>query len=176
MATEPSRIIQVLKIAIQMEIDGKGYYLKLSRTSASEPGRELFRTLANEEDTHRLKFEEIHEAIRHEKGWPKISFDPDRANKLNTIFDEAVHKIGKPGTAPATEFDAVSTAMDMENRSFDLYYNQIHKAVDDTEREFYQALASEERGHYLSLLNYYEYLKDPAAWFVSQEHHSLDGG
>jgi rubrerythrin len=176
MATEPGRIIQALEIAIQMEIDGKGYYLKLSRTSASEPGRELFRTLANEEDTHRLKFEEIHEAIRHEKGWPKISFEPDRAEMLNTMFATAAQEVIKYGTAPSTEFDAVSTAMDMENKSFDLYYNQVHTATDDIEREFYQALAAEERGHYLSLLNYYEYLKDPAAWFVSHEHHSLDGG
>ncbi len=176
MANKSGRIIQALKIAIQMEIDGKRYYLKLSLTSSSEPGRQLFRTLANEEDTHRRKFEEIHEAIRQEKGWPKISFEPDRANKLDTIFARAALKIGRHAIAPATEFDAISTAMDMENRSFDLYYNQIQAADDDVEREFYRALAAEERGHYLSLLNYYEYLKDPVAWFVSQEHHSLDGG
>ncbi|GAH21770.1 unnamed protein product, partial [marine sediment metagenome] len=29
---------------------------------------------------------------------------------------------------------------------------------------------------HLVLLDYYEYLKDPAGWFVRKEHPSLDGG
>jgi hypothetical protein len=36
-------------------------------------------------------------------------------------------------------------------------------------------VASEEKEHYLILLDYFEYLKDPAAWFVQKEHPSLDG-
>ena len=44
------------------------------------------------------------------------------------------------------------------------------------ERVFYQALSAQEKEHHLILLDYYEYLKDPAAWFVEKEHHSLDGG
>ena len=34
----------------------------------------------------------------------------------------------------------------------------------------------EERGHYLALVDYREYLIDPAGWFRKAEHHSLDGG
>jgi hypothetical protein len=37
-------------------------------------------------------------------------------------------------------------------------------------------VAAEEREHHLILLDYYEYLKDPAGWFVKKEHPSLDGG
>ena len=33
-----------------------------------------------------------------------------------------------------------------------------------------------EKEHQLVLLDYYEYLKDPAGWFVKKEHPSLDGG
>ncbi|GAI26187.1 unnamed protein product, partial [marine sediment metagenome] len=42
--------------------------------------------------------------------------------------------------------------------------------------DFYETLAAEEREHHLILLDYYEYLKDPAGWFVKKEHPSLDGG
>jgi len=34
------------------------------------------------------------------------------------------------------------------------------------ERDFYETIAGEERGHKLILLDYYEYLHDTAAWFV----------
>jgi hypothetical protein len=45
----------------------------------------------------------------------------------------------------------------------------------DTEKEFYEQLAKE-REHELALVDYYEYLADPAGWFVKIERPSLDGG
>jgi len=41
--------------------------------------------------------------------------------------------------------------------------------------EFYEAVAAEEQVHHQVLLDYKEYLSDPAAWFVKSEHPSLDG-
>ena len=78
--------------------------------------------------------------------------------------------------ALSTELDAVQGAMAMENKSYDYYESQIKEATYDAERDFYEALAAQEREHYLVLLDYFEFLKDPAAWFVSKEHPSLDGG
>ncbi len=76
----------------------------------------------------------------------------------------------------ATEFDAVQTAMNMENKTHDFYKSQGENATYDVERDFYETLAAEEREHHLILLDYYEYLSDPAGWFVKKEHPSLDGG
>ena len=61
------------------------------------------------------------------------------------------------------------------NYSKHLFY-QEGNATYGAERDFYETLAAEEREHYLILLDYYEYLKDPAGWFVKGEHPSLDGG
>lgn len=158
MVTEPNKTLEALKIAIRMEIDGKAYYLKLSKSSDSQAGRELFRSLAAEEDIHRKKFEEIYDAISSRKAWPKIGFEPGRVKRLRTIFAGAAERLGSGVTAPATEFDALKTAMDMETRSYDLYKSRAKIAAYVAEREFYQALASEEREHHLSLLDYYEYM------------------
>jgi rubrerythrin len=65
-----------------MEIYGKECYLKASEESRSEAGRKLLQLLANEEDVHRRKFEEIYDAIRSKKGWPVIDFRPDRGERL----------------------------------------------------------------------------------------------
>jgi len=69
----------------------------------------------------------------------------------------------------------VKPAMDMESKTYDFYKSQSRNSVYDVERDFYEALATQEREHHLVLLDYYEYLKDPAAWFVTKEHPSLDG-
>ncbi len=176
MVTEQDKILEALQIAIQMEIDGKEYYVKASQESSSELGKKLLASLADEEDIHRQKFEEIYNAIRNKKFWPLTDFQPDGGKRLRTIFARATEEMGSNIKALATELDAVQIAMDMENKTYDFYKSRGENATYDAERDFYKTLATEEREHHLVLLDYYEYLKDPAGWFASKEHPSLNGG
>ena len=175
MVAEQDKTLAALQTAIQMEIDGKKFYLKASQESSNKMGKELLKSLADEEDIHRQKFEEIYEAIRSKKAWPKTDFQPDGGIKLRTILARATEEIGTDVKAPATELEAVKPAMDMESKTYDFYESQSRNSVYDVERDFYEALATQEKEHHLVLLDYYEYLKDPAAWFVTKEHPSLDG-
>ncbi len=176
MVTEQDKTLEALQIAIQMEIDGKEFYLKASQESSNELGKKLLESLAREEDTHRQKFEEIYSAIGSKKAWPTTDFQPDGGKRLRTIFAKTTEEISSNIKAPATELDAIQTAMGMENKTHDFYKSQGRNATYDTERGFYETLAAEEREHHLILLDYYEYLKDPAGWFVKKEHPSLNGG
>jgi len=176
MTSEQDKTLESLKIAIQMEIDGKQYYLKASQESGNELGKKLLEKLASEEDSHQQKFENIYNAIMAKKGWPAADFQPNGGSQLRTLFARATEEMGARAKGATTELDAVQTAMGMENKTFDYYIRQGASAAHDAEKDFYYAVASEEREHYLILLDYYEYLKDPAAWFVLKEHPSLDGG
>ena len=53
MTTEQSKTLDALQTAIQMEIDGKAYYEKMSQLAGNEHGAKLFQALAREEDYHR---------------------------------------------------------------------------------------------------------------------------
>lgn len=176
MENEQDRTLRALQIAIQMEIDGKEYYQKISQSSGNQLGRELFKSLAAEEDLHRQKFKEIYDTIKSKRAWPRTDFQPDGGRRLRTIFARATEAMGSDIKAPASELEAIETAMAMENKTYDFYKSQGKIATYDAERGFYDALTVQERGHYLVLLDYYEYLKDPAGWFVYKEHPSLDGG
>jgi len=176
METERNKTLEALQIAIQMEIDGKEYYLKASQESSNELGKKLLESLASEEDTHRQKFKEIYSAMRSKKAWPMTDFQPDGGKRLRTIFVRATEEMGSNIKAPATELDAIQTAMNMENKTYDFYKSRGENATYEAERGFYVTLAAEEREHHLILLDYYEYLKDPAGWFVRKEHPSLNGG
>ena len=176
METEQDKTLEALKIAIQMEIDGKKYYAKASQESGNELGKKLLQSLAAEEDIHRQKFEEIYSAIRNKKGWTKTDFQPDGGKRLRTIFARATEEMSSRAEVLPTELDTVAKAMDMENKTHDFYRSQAEKANYDAERDFYQTLAAEEKEHHIVLLDYYEYLKDPGGWFVNKEHPSLDGG
>jgi rubrerythrin len=176
METEQGKTLEALQVAIQMEIDGKEYYLKASQESGNKLGKQLLQSLAAEEDVHQQKFKQIYDAIHNQKAWPVTDFQPDGGKRLRTIFARATEEIGPKIKAPATELDAIQTAMSMENKTYDYYTHQGENAAYDAEQDFYQTVAAEEKEHYLILLDYYEYLKDPAGWFVTKEHPSLDGG
>ncbi len=176
MTTEQDKTLEGIQLAIQMEIDGKVYYRKVAEISDNQLGRQLFQSLAAEEDNHRRKFEEIYGAIRSKKDWVKTDFQPDGGRKLRTIFSRAVEAMGKNVKAPPSELDAVKRAIDMEIKSYELYKNRSQAATYSAEMDFYETVAAEEREHHLILLDYQEYLSDPAGWFVTKEHPSLDLG
>ena len=66
--------------------------------------------------------------------------------------------------------------MELENKTYDYYREQAASAGLPQEKTFYESLAAQEQGHHKALLSYYEFLKDPGAWFVQSEHPGLDGG
>lgn len=176
METERAKILEALKIAIDMEKDGKEYYLQASHESCNEVGRKLLQSLALEEDTHSQKIVEIYNIIQKKEGWPAASFQADRGKALRELITVTCEIVGVNVKAAANELDAINTAIDKEKKSYDFYNRQSQNATYDTERDFYEAIAGEERQHELILLNYYEYLSDPVDWFTRVEHHSLDGG
>lgn len=176
MAREQETTLGALKTAIQMEIDGKEFYLKASESSKNELGRKLLKQLAAEEDIHREVFEGIYKDIGAKKGWPEVKFRPDGGKGLRTLFARAVEDMDKKVSTLPTELDAVQRAMEMENKTYDYYRSRIPVAEYDAEKQLYEALAIQEEEHHRVLLDYYEFLKNPEAWFVQKEHPSLDGG
>jgi rubrerythrin len=176
MTTGQEKTTQALKYCIQMEIDGKEFYLKACKDSSNELGKKLLESLAQQEDYHRRKFEQIYETIRQSHKWPVVDFKQNSAKILKTIFAEETINPTTAIKVAQTELDAVQKAMQIEDKSYDLYHQRFGQAAKGAERDFYETISNEERQHKLVLLDYYEYLQDPAAWFVKSEHTSLDGG
>lgn len=176
MTTEQEKVLEALQTALLMENDGKECYLQAALGSKNEAGRKLLQSLAGEEDIHRHKLETIYHAISADKSWPAVNFDPGRGARIRSAFAGTCEVVGVNVHGAATELDVLDTALEKEKKSYDFYERQAQKAVYEVERDFYDKIAAEEREHELALLDYYEYLKDPAGWFVKTEHHSLDGG
>jgi rubrerythrin len=176
MTTEQNKILEALKIAIDIEKDGKECYLTAVQKSDNEAGRKLLQSLALEEDTHQQKLEEIYHTIQKRMRWPVVAFQSDKGKTLSDLLTGTCEAIGVNVKTNSTELEAINTAISKEKESYDFYERQSQNATNDTERAFYKTIASEEREHELILVHYYEYLADPIDWFTRVEHHSLDGG
>jgi len=175
MENEQARTLEVLRLAVRMEADGKEFYQKASRKSSNELAKELFHQLANEEDIHRKKFVEIYKALKRGQNWPDVEPPSEKGGKLKSLFAEATEALSSKIKVVESELEAIKTAMDMEIRSYNLYHSRSKQSTLPVEKQFYKTLAGEERGHHLALLDSYEYLSDPAGWFTKKEHWSLDG-
>jgi rubrerythrin len=172
MESEHSKTLAAVRTAIQMEIDGKQYYLKAGQSSGNELGRKLFQQLAAEEDRHREKFEEIFKGIQKNKAWPVVNITPHDGKEIMTILAGVNQKV----KSSSTELEAVQTAMAMENKTRDFYQEQARSSTFAAQKKYYDILAQEESVHHGLLLDYYEYIQNPADYFTMKEHHSLDGG
>jgi rubrerythrin len=175
MENEQARALEVLQSAVRMEVDGKQFYQKASQESNNRLARELFTRLAEEEDVHRRKVEQVYQALSRGRGWPDVEPPHDEGKKLKSLFAGAAAELGSSIKVAGSELDAIKTAMDMEIKSYELYHARWEASTFSAEKQFYEALAGEERGHHLVLLDSYEYLKDPAGWFTKSERWSLDG-
>lgn len=175
MTNAESRLIEAIKFAVQMELDGKRFYLDAAKNSGNAVGNELFSWLAVQEDHHRKTFETIYQSIVDKKGWPVESIKPVKDNKPGNIFSEAIKQEGKDVKVKKAEIEAAATAMDMEIKSRDYYKKHADQSATAEEKSFFNAIAAEEQGHYLGLIDYKEYITDPVGWFTRTEHHLLDG-
>ena len=175
MAKEHEATLEGLQTALQMEIDGKEFYLKASQASQNKLGKELLKNLAAEEDIHREVFKKIYNTIKNNKGWPDVKFSADGGRGLRTIFAKALDVMDKSVNSMPDELDAIKTAMGMENKTLDYYNSRKKQAAYDAEKQLYESLSIQESEHHRILLDYYEFLKDPAQWFVKTEHTAVDG-
>jgi len=175
MENEQAKTMEVLQLAVQMEVEGKEFYQKLSQKSSSKLAKQLFQQLADEEDIHRKKFEEIYETLKRGQNWPEVVPPSEKGKRLKSLFAEATKELGSKIKVAESELEAIKMAMDMEIKSYNLYHSRSEESALPVEKQFYEALAGEEREHHLALLDSYEYLSDPAGWFTKSEHWSIDG-
>lgn len=166
--------LTALKTAIQLEKDGEEYYKNAAKKSSTPFAQELFKQLAAEEKIHLKKVEVLYKALG-EKGSPSENLKLTKpASAIQDVFKKATGELKDKAPAGSTDLEAIKTAMGMEEQSITLY-DELEKAAKDSfTKRFFVLLSYEERGHYLSLVDAYDYLVDPPAWLELKEKIMLD--
>ncbi len=176
MAHDMEKTAKALETALQMEAEGKKFYLDAAARGGTPVLTKFFRRLAADEDQHAQKAQEIYDAIKASKGWPEKETVFKHATTLKSVLDEAFEDMDAQPVKPGEmELEAFKGAMALEDKSYTFYKSRLEEAESPHEKSFYKALTAEERMHYLSLLDSYEYLLNPQGWFTKKERWGLDG-
>ena len=148
----------ILKTAILLERRGKAFYTTTARQTESEAARKIFTMLAEEEDEH-IKFLSKQFAEFEKTGkftGNDIDGPADDTDAVLILSEQMKKEISAAGFEAA----AISAAIDLENRSIEVYQGRADETSDPNEKELYQMLADWERTHHQLLHKLNEDLKE----------------
>lgn len=162
-----------LKLAIQMEEEGKTFYLQSAARVKSTLARKIFEELAVQEDHHIVMIKKIYGELKGDQPFKQWMSSAHGAGRLEKIFQESLQDKAR---ASEDDLAALQFGLGIEEKSITYYEKLAAEAENPFEKRFYLALSYEERGHYLRITDAMEYLKDPVGWFYISERDMVDGG
>ncbi len=163
----------VLKIALEMEEEGRATYEAGAKKVKNSLGKRMLERLAEDEIIHMRRIREAYEAVEGKREWTDVSMAnegerPTFQEIFNRIKSELNQSIEELGTHGVDEDEVIETAINLENHSKLFYAEAAKKAENPKTREFLEKLAEEEESHYRLLRNVNSFMADPANWFATQ--------
>lgn len=167
-------MLQALKDAVQMELEGRQFYLEAAQKVESAGVREILEYLAESEKYHIQKFNEIYLSLQQDPAWTEdmAAFKPPRHEPYVCVLAMAKEDQGAGGK---DDLQALKTGIKMEECSIAYYTKLARETNNPLARRFFMSIAHEERGHFLTLMDMHNYLSDPADWFYVTQMGHVDG-
>lgn len=162
-----NEVTDILKKAIIMEHRGKSLYEQVANQTQSPDVAKIFRIMAQEEQLHidflMRQFSSYQNTGRFDKNEFVDPSEGDEAIAGMILTD----RIRKDISGAGFEAAAISAAIDMENRSIEVYNTRAQEATDENEQELFQWLADWEKGHHKLLIDLNKQLTEKV-WYDNQ--------
>lgn len=178
MTTEKNETLNALTAALKLENDGYQFYISASKKTKNLLGKEMLKSIAEEEKDHIKRIKAVYEGLKKSTEWPETSKAPAGKKvyvEFKTIFNKVSADIKKSLEIDPGDIEAIKVAMEMEKTGYKFYQERSEKAANLFEKEFYAILVKEESNHYEVLENTYEYLSNPGDWFSKKERPIYEG-
>ena len=162
---DKTKALAALGQALQLEREGRGFYLKAAEETVDEKGRAMFLSLADDEKMHA---EMIQRQLRNVEAEGSYTLLPDlemEAIDLDAkLFPPQRQEVeAKVGVNPSV-IDALHVALEVEVKSHDLYRQAAKETDDEKGKAMYTWLASAEMAHFNLLMSNYEALVSMGGW------------
>ena len=152
-----------IKTAIQMEKDGYAFYKKASAQTSSDMGREIFDSLANDEQLHLEVFQKLFEDRINKSEWNNLVNSSKKYAEID-IFPKDLQQI--EGANPDTnELDAIKIAMDSEKDAIEYYGKIKEKTKEEDIKRIINEIIEQEKNHYSILQEEFEHLTKTGYWY-----------
>ncbi|HUV78646.1 MAG TPA: ferritin family protein [Desulfobacterales bacterium] len=157
--------LEILKQAILLERRGKAFYRKVAEKTESNGVRDVFETMAAEEQNHIDLLSEQFKAYGKEKKFiPGNYKDSDSSRVASKVL---TREIREKISAAGFEAASISAAILMEEHAVKLYSESAETTSDPEAKALYEWLARWEREHLGLLLDIDKALREKI-WFDNQ--------
>lgn len=167
---------EALAMAIDMEKEGRGFYLKTADKTRDKMTRDVFTFLAGEELKHIEAIQTFYDA---EIAGKKTDFDRVLAGRTPESVKKAIatlfRGLGKKVSVDKKDLDAYSFARDFEKKGEKFYREAAVKAADKNIKKLFEFLVEEEGRHFQMIDDSMAFLENPEEWFHRQEKWHLEG-
>ena len=152
-----------IKTAIQMEKDGYSFYKKASAQTSSQMGKDIFESLAKDEQLHLEVFQKLFENRIEKTEWKSLVNSSKKYADID-IFPKDLSQID--GANPDTnELDAIQIAMNSEKEAIDYYGEIKEKTNEEHVRQIINEIIEQEKSHYSILQEEFDHLSKTGYWY-----------
>ena len=152
-----------IKTAIQMEKDGYSFYKKAAAQTTSQMGKDIFESLAKDEELHLEVFQKLFDDKIGSSEWDELVNSSQKYTNLS-IFPKDLKTV--EGASPNTnELDALRMAMDSETEAIDCYTEIWEKSNDDEVKKILDKIIEQEKNHYFLLEQEFNHLISTGYWY-----------
>ena len=154
--------MDILSFAMQMELDGRSFFLENAEKLSDDNAAKILKFLADEEYKH---YEFIERFKEGSKDVPKSSLVKDVKN----IFVQ-MKEANQTFTAKKDSMvDVLNKGLDIEDKSVRFYQEQADKSDSDDDKDIFLLLKRQEDKHYSLLSSLIEYYERPDQWLEQAE-------
>jgi len=143
-----NKVLDIIKKAILLEHRGRALYRSAAAETGSEGVKELFDTLAEEEENHIETLNRQYKSVARGGGFEVGDL---RAIKESEDNDVLSGKIIKGISGAGYEAAVIAAALEFEKKAVDFYSKQSETAESGDEKKLFQWLADWEKGHMFML-------------------------
>jgi rubrerythrin len=162
--------MNVFDFCMQMETDGRTYYLDHAGKTNLPALKNILLNLADDELKHYNLFKALRDGVRAEyKEAEQTEILSNTRNVFQKLRDEdADHQFAKDAHT------AWEKARDVEEQSEEFYRAEALKCSDPNQKKILNAIADEEHKHWVALQHVIEFLDRPKAWLEDAEWGGLE--
>lgn len=166
-----------LSTALEMERRGCDVYKKCAKKTQNRMTKKVFEALAEDENRHIGAISCYCAGLADRNMTPKLcdTMIPHKSIKDRLVFGRQPSSMEKAVKKDSNELKAYEIAMKMENDGYDFYKKSFDAAVDPNAKDLYKFLMEEEKAHFELISSSYDFLKNPAGWYIRDEKPIVEG-
>ncbi|MCB2229204.1 ferritin family protein [bacterium] len=161
----------IFEFAMQMELDGREFYLKGAEQTTNAGLKKIFKQLADEEHRHYHVFKRLAEGevtdVAEETKTSKAGL-----TLTKSLFREMAEQ-GKTTLPGDAEREVWNEARVIEEKSVQMYAEEAGRQSDAKRKALLNQLADEERTHVHLIDNILAFLSDPSGFQESQNYRNF---